>query len=614
MASRGRLPALLVSFFAIAAVAVAQRSRPSVSDSGPPLLNWRAPTTYTPLRTAGVRPLSIQGGELTGGPLPFFPVTPCRQYDSRPSHGGPGALANNTPTIVNLSGGACLIPFTAAAISVNITAFDILGAGGNGVFKVGIANPPTTAWINYPATETQRANAGVVSTDGSGNIWVEVNQGAGSIDLTIDVNGYYYNGNVPGNVMPAGDFFQVQGDVSSVGVLAAFNYEPSATDAYGLDAITESTGAGSAGAFGAAVGATGLTYGVFGTSFSTTFNAAGIHGEGNGNGQTIGIEGICTSGPPGSLCTGAAGRGIGGGGYFTASDTAGYGVQGIALGTTGRERGVIGREGSLGADSTGVLGLDATGPPAGSTGLLTAGVRGESASGVAVLGLSQHIAVVGDLFNSSGTVIAFGDLGSSLGPYGVYSGGDFAATGAKLFVEPHPTDASRVIRYVSLEGPESGTYFRGSAQVVGGSAVIDVPESFRMVTDAEGLTVQVTPIGDLAMMAVMSKDLEHIVVRSSKDIAFDYLVHGVRRAFKDFQSIRQSQEFMPRSGDEKMPGYLTEEAKQRLIANGTYNADGTVNMATAERLGWTKIWADREAQARAAGAVEVQKTADGNQR
>lgn len=33
----------------------------------------------------------------------------------------------------------------------------------------------------------------------------------------------------------------------------------------------------------------------------------------------------------------------------------------------------------------------------------------------------------------------------------------------KNFVEPHPTDASQVIRYVSLEGPEAGTSMRPSA-------------------------------------------------------------------------------------------------------------------------------------------------------
>src|SRR4029077_6562780 len=40
-------------------------------------------------------------------------------------------------------------------------------------------------------TETQRANAGILATDGSGNIVVKVNQGGGSIQLVVDVNGYY---------------------------------------------------------------------------------------------------------------------------------------------------------------------------------------------------------------------------------------------------------------------------------------------------------------------------------------------------------------------------------------------------------------------------------------
>jgi len=43
-----------------------------------------------------------------------------------------------------------------------------------------------------------------------------------------------------------------------------------------------------------------------------------------------------------------------------------------------------------------------------------------------------------------------------------------------------------------------------------------------------------------------------------------------------------------------MPPYLTDEARRRLVANGTYNPDGTVNMETAERIGWTRIWKERE--------------------
>jgi hypothetical protein len=90
------------------------------------------------------------------------------------------------------------------------------------------------------------------------------------------------------------------------------------------------------------------------------------------------------------------------------------------------------------------------------------------------------------------------------------------------------------------------------------------------------------------------------VVRASKDVTFHYQVNGVRRAFKDFQAIAEGSEFMPQSANDVMPAGLSAETKSRLIANGTYNPDGTVNLRTAERNGWTRIWQARQDQAKAA--------------
>jgi len=97
------------------------------------------------------------------------------------------------------------------------------------------------------------------------------------------------------------------------------------------------------------------------------------------------------------------------------------------------------------------------------------------------------------------------------------------------------------------------------------------------------------------------------VVRSDRDVKFDYLVQGVRQTFKDWQ-VTVDGGYMPESPDQKLPRYFSEEQKRRLIANGTYNADGTVNMATAERVGWTKIWAERDAL-HAAAVEEARKQA-----
>src|SRR6266496_5925736 len=152
----------------------------------PPLVNWTAPATWSShTASRGVSAMS----DITN-PMPFIGTTPCRQYDSRNTT----PLATATNRAVTLTGAPCGLPTAALAVSVNITVFNITGASGNGVFLVGTTSPPTTAWINYPPTETQRGNAGVVVLT-SGAIIVRVEQGSGSVNLTADVNGYYTSGN-----------------------------------------------------------------------------------------------------------------------------------------------------------------------------------------------------------------------------------------------------------------------------------------------------------------------------------------------------------------------------------------------------------------------------------
>lgn len=216
------------------------------------------------------------------------------------------------------------------------------------------------------------------------------------------------------------------------------------------------------------------------------------------------------------------------------------------------------------------------------------GVTGVSTTGFAVDGFVTR---------GGSLHVAEGALGVPFEPfvnYGVYSYGDYGGTGAKYFVEPHPSDAARVIRYIALEGPEPGTYFRGRGRFERGVGRIAVPEDFRAVTDEEGLSVQITPIGAMASFAVFRADLTEIVVQSSRNVEFYYLVQGIRRTHKHLTSpIAESTEYMPRSAESTMPLYLTERQKLLLIGNGTYNANGTANLETARRLGWDKIWAER---------------------
>src|SRR5262249_7980658 len=150
-----------------------------------PLRNWSAPATYSPKHS--------RSGLLTEadifGPVPFIPITPCRQYNSLSAT----PLLQGTNRNVTLTGAPCGILANAIAVSVNITVFNIVGATGNATFKVDTVSPPAIAWINYPPTEAQRANAGVVSLNATGQIVVQVAQGAGQVDFVVDVNGYYMN-------------------------------------------------------------------------------------------------------------------------------------------------------------------------------------------------------------------------------------------------------------------------------------------------------------------------------------------------------------------------------------------------------------------------------------
>lgn len=112
-----------------------------------------------------------------------------------------------------------------------------------------------------------------------------------------------------------------------------------------------------------------------------------------------------------------------------------------------------------------------------------------------------------------------------------------------------------------------------------------------MVTDEAGLSVQITAIGEMASFAVVRIGLDEIVVKSSRNVEFFYLVHGVRRACPNWDPIVSSEmAFRPADPDAPIPDNLSDDERARLIANGTYTKDGKVNLETARKLGWDKDW------------------------
>jgi hypothetical protein len=554
------------------------------------------PSTSTGL--TGIRTMADIGHEIG-----FEPVTPCRIVDTRGPTGtfGAPALSPGVSRNFQLPAGPCAgIPAGVGAYSLNVTVTNTAGPGFIKIYPQG-GSAPVVSTLNYVAGQTV-ANAAIVPAGTGGGITVVA--GVSGADLILDINGYY------SQALNSGNYFSVvTANPSGGGVIFGENLDTTAAG-YGGVFETLSPQTNSAGVAGAALASSGLTFGVYGLTASTSANAVGVQGivvstnpgiasagvvgiNSGTSGFGVGVKGLQAGSGYGVYGSAPGGYGVygstsvGTGIYGSTSATAGSvaAIWGQSLATTGMIPAVLGETFSGSPYAVGVLGqVSATSP-----GLLSAGVRGINLGtgglGTGVWG--SHAGAGFGVFGAAGT-----------GGVAVFAGGDFTATGVKSFVEPHPTDAAREIRYVALEGPESGTYFRGRGTFQNGLAVIDVPEDFRLVTDAEGLSIQVTPIGAMATVAVLRIDLEKIVVQASRSVDFFYLVNGVRKSQKSFQPVERARFFLPEGPDARMPDWLTAEQKKMLIANGTYKADGTVNMETAKRLGWSAAWEARDVEAK----------------
>jgi len=123
--------------------------------------------------------------------------------------------------------------------------------------------------------------------------------------------------------------------------------------------------------------------------------------------------------------------------------------------------------------------------------------------------------------------------------------GDLQVTGTKSFVYDHPTDPIKNIVYVSLEGPEAGTYIRGTAQLIDGEAVISLPQYFSLVTTNDGLTVLLTSLDECNGLRVVRKSPKEVVVKEllegKSNAKFDYLVQGVRKGHENHQVIQDKE-------------------------------------------------------------------------
>jgi PKD repeat protein len=124
--------------------------------------------------------------------LRFNSLTPCRLIDTRltvgPEAASP-ALAGSGIRTFEVAG-KCGLPPTASALSVNVTVTDPKGAGFLTVYPADLPAPPIASSINFQVGDTRANNAVVhLATNGTGiNV---VNGSKGTVELIIDVNGWF---------------------------------------------------------------------------------------------------------------------------------------------------------------------------------------------------------------------------------------------------------------------------------------------------------------------------------------------------------------------------------------------------------------------------------------
>jgi hypothetical protein len=124
--------------------------------------------------------------------LEFFTLAPCRLIDTRNPAGplGGPALSPGAARLFVVTG-ACGVPSSAKALSVNVTVTQPTAAGYLQLLPGNQSFVPAVSTLNVSGGQTRANNAVLpLATDGSGSLQI-LNGSPGSFHVLLDVNGYF---------------------------------------------------------------------------------------------------------------------------------------------------------------------------------------------------------------------------------------------------------------------------------------------------------------------------------------------------------------------------------------------------------------------------------------
>jgi hypothetical protein len=122
----------------------------------------------------------------------FYTLAPCRVFDTRHTTGPDAGAPSLSPGEIRAVAvaGKCGVPASARALSLNLAVTGPTAAGSLSLYRADLTSPPLASNINFQAAQT-RANNAIVSVAADGTGIKVMNGSPGTVDLILDVNGYF---------------------------------------------------------------------------------------------------------------------------------------------------------------------------------------------------------------------------------------------------------------------------------------------------------------------------------------------------------------------------------------------------------------------------------------
>lgn len=406
--------------------------------------------------------------------------------------------------------------------------------------------------VNGPATgllvfnETGALDEGFYYWDGTQ--WVMVGAGGGSEECVTLDEAYDCGGSGVGR--------QISADNGAVEItLPSTGTSNSGLEVYSDKAVSWAIGAGNTSTgvaiLGDITGTNNEYNAIQGSSYSnynsggTAIGSGGVAGFYEGTGDGVGVYGsIANTGSAGIAGVfGINGRTNGGFGVNGQGTTgvlgeavvptvAGFGV----YGTTARGIGVQGETDDM--SFYGVSGLNYainnTGSGIGVMGDGNIGTWGQTVDGggYGVFGLNASTSTTLNNIGTAGEgwVGIYGETNDPGTGFGVYSNGNFGASGTKAFVIDHPIDPeNKILKHFSMESPEVLNLYRGNVVLDNnGEAVVELPDYFESINT--NFSYNLTPIGAPVNLYIKEKiaNAKFVIAGGNPNMEVSWTVYAER--------------------------------------------------------------------------------------